>query len=59
MWMSQYGTLDAISIVPELLLRMGQLQRWQKEQGMVDDITIIVAYLKIDPSKQYANRKKF
>ena len=23
--------------------------RWQQEQGMVDDITIIVAYLKIDP----------
>jgi serine/threonine protein phosphatase PrpC len=28
------------------------VQRWQKEQGMIDDITIIVAYLNIDPSSQ-------
>ena len=34
------------------------VQRWQKEQGMVDDITIILAYLRIDPSKQFANQKK-
>jgi len=40
------------------LLMTESVQRWQKQQGMVDDITIIVAYLKIDPSKQYANRKK-
>lgn len=28
------------------------VKRWQKQQGMVDDITLIVAYLKIDPEKQ-------
>lgn len=28
------------------------VQRWQKEQGMVDDITVIVAYLSINPSLQ-------
>lgn len=25
------------------------VKRWQSQQGMVDDITIIVVYLKIDP----------
>ena len=25
------------------------VKRWQKEQGMIDDITIVLAYLKIDP----------
>lgn len=28
------------------------VQRWQKEQGMIDDITIIVAYLSINPAQQ-------
>ena len=28
------------------------VSRWQKEQGMIDDITIVIAYLNIDPKYQ-------
>ncbi len=30
-------------------LTQESVKRWQTEQGMVDDITIIVAYLHIEP----------
>ena len=36
-------------------LTQESVKRWQNEQGMVDDITIIVAYLSIDPKPQMKN----
>ena len=49
------NTLNADGAVNFMMTQ--SVQRWQKEQGMVDDITIIVAYLNIDPSKQKYNQK--
>lgn len=43
--MNTYNAEGAVSF-----LMNTSVQRWQKEQGMVDDITIIVAYLSINPA---------
>ena len=45
-----YDSKDADAAVG--LLMNESVARWQKEQGMVDDITIVLAYLNIDPQKQ-------
>lgn len=48
-----YNKLDADGAVN--LLMNEAVIRWQKDQGMVDDTTIILAYLNIDPAKQRHN----
>ena len=45
-----YNKKDSDGVASHLVNQ--SVQRWQKEQGMIDDITIIVAYLNIDPKSQ-------